>query len=71
MDLIEEFQKHAADCEQMAKLTRDTASRVSWLELAERFRKCAEKNYRLFPIAASKQRTRDSRTSARGSRALS
>jgi hypothetical protein len=72
MDLIEEFHKHAADCEQMAKLTHDTASRVSWLELAERFRKCAEKNSLLFPVVSKQpQRTRESRTGARRSRQLS
>ena len=43
MDLAQEFQKHAADCELMAKLTRDAESRAQWRELAARFRQCANK----------------------------
>jgi hypothetical protein len=44
MDLVQEFQKHAADCELMAKLTRDAASKAQWQDLAERFRQCADRN---------------------------
>lgn len=44
MDLTEEFQKHAADCEQMANVTRDVASKAEWRDLARRFRQCAEKS---------------------------
>jgi hypothetical protein len=43
MNLTEELEKHAADCEQMAELTRDSASKVQWQDLAKRFRKCAER----------------------------
>jgi hypothetical protein len=57
MNLTEEFHKHAADCEQMAKLTRDAASRAAWRELAERFRQCAEKTS-AFPIPISAKRSR-------------
>ncbi|MBV8509825.1 MAG: hypothetical protein JOZ94_15800 [Xanthobacteraceae bacterium] len=41
MDLEQEFQKHASDCEQMAKLTRDAESKAHWRQLAQRFRQCA------------------------------
>jgi hypothetical protein len=43
MDLEQEFQKHALDCELMAKLTRDAESRTYWRQLAQRFRQCAER----------------------------
>jgi hypothetical protein len=43
MNLAETFQKHADDCEQMAKLTRDQESRAAWRELAVRFRNVAER----------------------------
>ena len=43
MDLAQEFEKHAADCESMAKLTRDAESKAQWRELAARFRQCANK----------------------------
>jgi hypothetical protein len=41
MDLEQEFQKHALDCELMAKLTRDAESKAHWRQLAQRFRQCA------------------------------
>jgi hypothetical protein len=43
MNLTDEFLKHAADCEQMAKFTLDPASKVTWNEMAERFHRCAAK----------------------------
>jgi hypothetical protein len=43
MDLAQEFQKHAADCELMAKLARDPESKTQWRELASRFRQCAKR----------------------------
>ena len=42
MNPAEEFLRHAADCQQMAKFTRDPASRVTWQRMAERWRHCAE-----------------------------
>jgi hypothetical protein len=42
MNPSEEFRKHAADCEQMAKFTRDPASRATWIRMAERWLQCAE-----------------------------
>jgi hypothetical protein len=38
----DEFLRHAAECEQMAKFTRDTASVATWNRMAERWRRCAE-----------------------------
>ncbi len=43
MDLAQEFERHAADCELMAKLTRDGESKAQWRDLAARFRQCANK----------------------------
>jgi hypothetical protein len=42
MNLAEDFHKHAVDCEQMARWTRDPASKIAWRELAERFRQHSE-----------------------------
>jgi hypothetical protein len=38
----DEFLRHAADCQQMAKFTRDPASRATWSRMAERWLHCAE-----------------------------
>jgi hypothetical protein len=38
----DEFLRHAADCQQMAKFTRDPASRATWRRMAERWLHCAE-----------------------------
>jgi hypothetical protein len=42
MNPSEEFLRHAADCQQMAKFTRDPASKATWSRMAERWRHCAE-----------------------------
>ena len=42
MNPSEEFRKHAADCQQMAKSTRDPASKATWSRMAERWLRCAE-----------------------------
>jgi hypothetical protein len=42
MNPSEEFLRHAADCQQMAKFTRDPASRATWSRMAERWLQCAE-----------------------------
>jgi hypothetical protein len=39
----EEFLKHAADCQRMAKFTRDPESRATWNRMAERWIDCAER----------------------------
>jgi hypothetical protein len=38
----DEFLRHAADCQQMAKFTRDPASKATWIRMAERWLHCAE-----------------------------
>jgi hypothetical protein len=43
MNPSDEFLKHAADCEQMAKFARDPESKATWNRMAERWRRCAEK----------------------------
>jgi hypothetical protein len=58
MNLADEFQKHATDCELMAKLTRDATSKAQWQDLAERFRQCAERN--TIPIKQNRNVSRNS-----------
>jgi len=38
----DEFLKHAAECECMAKLARKPEDKVSWKGMAERWHRCAE-----------------------------
>ena len=42
MNPSEEFLRHAADCQQMAKFTRDPTSKETWSRMAERWIRCAE-----------------------------
>jgi hypothetical protein len=42
MNPSEEFLRHAAECKQMAKFTRDPASAATWSRMAERWVHCAE-----------------------------
>ena len=42
MNPSEEFLRHAADCQRMAKFTRDPASKATWNRMAERWLHCAE-----------------------------
>ena len=39
----DEFLKHAAECQQMAKTTRNPASKETWNRMAERWLQCAER----------------------------
>ena len=43
MNPPDEFRKHAADCMQMAKLSRDPESKVTWNRMAERWHQSAER----------------------------
>jgi hypothetical protein len=43
MNPSDEFLRHAADCQQMAKFTRDPQSRATWSRMAERWIHCAER----------------------------
>jgi hypothetical protein len=42
MQPTEEFLRHAAECEEMARFTRDLESRATWRRMADRWRRCAE-----------------------------
>ena len=42
MILAEEFLRHAADCERMAKFTHDRDNKSAWNGMAERWLRCAE-----------------------------
>jgi hypothetical protein len=61
MNLTEEFYKHAADCDEMAKLTHDSQSRAAWRELAERFRNVAQRTSPLPSYAAKRRGVPDAR----------
>jgi hypothetical protein len=39
----DEFRRHAADCERMAKFTRDPQSKETWNRMAQRWAECAER----------------------------
>lgn len=53
MNPPDEFLKHAAECQQMAKATRDPASKATWNRMAERWLQCADraKNQKVAPPA--------------------
>ena len=42
MDPSEVFMRHAAECEYMAKRSRDRADKALWSRMAERWIRCAE-----------------------------
>ena len=42
MNPTDEFLRHAAECERMAKFTRDPQSKATWRGMAERWHRCAE-----------------------------
>jgi hypothetical protein len=39
----DEFRKHAADCMEMAKFSRDPEDKAMWKRMAERWLRCAER----------------------------
>ena len=43
MNPTDQFLKHAAECHQMAKATRNPASKATWNRMAERWLQCAER----------------------------
>jgi hypothetical protein len=43
MNPTDQFLKHAAECQQMAKATRNAASKATWNRMAERWLQCAER----------------------------
>jgi len=66
MNPSEEFLRHAADCAQMAKFTRDPASKATWTRMAERWRQCAE----AFKHQSAMAHSRPSKRNRRGDSAL-
>ena len=42
MDTAAEFRKHAADCNKMAKVSRDIETKGAWQRMAERWLLCAK-----------------------------
>ncbi len=42
MDTPAEFRKHAADCETMAKVSKDRETKAVWKRMAERWLLCAK-----------------------------
>ncbi len=42
MDTPAEFRKHAADCEKMAKASKDPEPKAAWKRMAERWLLCAK-----------------------------
>jgi len=42
MQPTEQLLRHATECEEMARFTRDLESRATWRRMAERWRRCAE-----------------------------
>ncbi len=42
MDTPAEFRKHAADCEKMAKASKDRETKAVWKRMAERWVVCAK-----------------------------
>jgi hypothetical protein len=42
MYLPDEFQRHAAECQEKARSTRDPDSRATWNSMAERWLRCAQ-----------------------------
>ena len=58
MHAPELFRSRAAECEAMAKIAREDASKVIWRRMAERWRRCAEMEVRA-GLAAAQQHGRE------------
>jgi hypothetical protein len=66
MNPTQEFLRHASECEQMARLTRDPESKVAWSRMAERWQRCAEKFESQSAAAHSHASAKRHRTSVPG-----
>ena len=66
IDPADQFLKQAAECQQMARATRNPASKATWNRMAERWLQCAEraKNQKVAPPARVSLRRQASSTSA-------
>jgi len=60
MHALEEFLKHAGECEVMAEFTRDPQSRATWRGMADRWRRCAEIAKRQSSLVLSRKQARSS-----------
>jgi hypothetical protein len=60
MHAPEVFLKHAAECDGMAKFTRDSQSCAAWKGMAERWRQCAERARREESIVRPARQSRGS-----------
>src|SRR5882724_11407922 len=72
MEPAEEFRRRAAECEGMAKFTRDPESKATWSCLADRWRRCADKFARESSAARehiSAKRHREPAANGNGARA--
>jgi hypothetical protein len=56
MHLPDEFMKRAAECERMAKFTRDPKSKTTWRHLAQRWTRCAKLATHLTSSEANRHR---------------
>ena len=61
MDHVETFRRHADDCRNMARMTRDPKSRATWTEMAERWLRCAQ----TAQVTEAEERRRDPRKTNR------
>jgi hypothetical protein len=52
MDAPEVLLHRAAECESMAKFTRDPGNKAAWMRMAERWHRCAEIEMRAIQSAA-------------------
>jgi hypothetical protein len=43
MTPLEQFLRHAAECESMAQISRDPESKADWRLMAQRWSQCAER----------------------------
>ena len=57
----DEFLKHAAECERMAKFALSPTSKVTWSQMAERWLQCAETATRQDPSTRYSAPARQSR----------
>jgi hypothetical protein len=66
MILAEEFLRHAADCERMAKFTHDHQNKSVWSGMAERWVRCAELAKKHSPAVRSGDKVKGQRKPAGG-----
>jgi hypothetical protein len=64
MNPSEEFRRHATECQQMAKFTRDPASKATWNRMAERWLHCAEVFQRQWSAAQPAARRQQQRAAS-------